>query len=191
MNSERFHDALRFAADLHSTQFRNGTEIPYLSHLLAVAGLVMEAGGSEDEVIAALLHDAVEDQGGMPVHDEIMHRYGRNVADIVMGCTDDTPLPGEKKAPWMARKKTYIAHVRTATRSVRLVSNADKLHNARSIQTDLDEIGEQVWERFNASPDQVAWYYRSLADEFLRDPASPRLARDLDAVVRAIEKAIG
>ncbi len=187
MNSDRFHDALKYAAELHNTQFRKGTQIPYFSHLMAVASLVMEAGGTEDEAIAALLHDAVEDQGGEPVLTAIREKYGQNVADIVEGCTDDAPPPGVAKAPWRERKEKYISHVRTATRSVRLVSNADKLHNARSIQTDIAEIGGRVWKRFNATPNEIVWYYRSLADEFLRDPPSQRLANELDLSVCFLE----
>lgn len=194
--SERFHDALAYAARLHAHQTRKATDIPYVSHLLAVAGIAIEHGADEDEAIAALLHDAVEDQGGEPTQVEIERRYGKKVADIVIGCsdTDETPKP-----PWRERKEEYIKHLLTATPSVRLVSASDKLHNARAILADYRTHGEELWGRFNAGGrGQVLWYYRSLVNAF-RNPAAPRfesvakaqrfdaLVREIDHVVAAIE----
>jgi (p)ppGpp synthase/HD superfamily hydrolase len=129
-SSERFRSALDYATTLHATQYRKGTDIPYISHLYSVAALVMEAEGTEDEVIGALLHDAAEDQGGQEVLDTIRDRFGNKAADIVAGCTDDMPGKGEAKKPWWERKQAYIAHLQDSSHSVRLVSNADKLHNA-------------------------------------------------------------
>ncbi|HEB57737.1 MAG TPA: HD domain-containing protein [Gammaproteobacteria bacterium] len=181
--SERFDEALLLAADLHRTQTRKGSEVPYLDHLLGVASLVIEHGGDEDEVIAALLHDAVEDQGGEPTLARIREAFGDRVADIVAGCTDAVTKP---KPPWRARKEAYIAHVREAMPSVRFVSNADKLHNARAILNDYREHGEQLWQRFSTDMSGILWYYRSLADVF-NETNDNALSRELDRVVGEIE----
>src|SRR3712207_460221 len=133
---EKFEEALTYAARLHRTQMRKGTNVPYVTHLLAVAAIVGENGGTEDEVIAALLHDAVEDQGGAATREEIRKRFGDTVATIVDGTSDTDVIP---KPPWQERKRNYVAHVSGASKSVRLVSAADKLHNARSILR--DQIG--------------------------------------------------
>src|SRR5947209_2209991 len=125
----RFEDALVFATQLHAGQRRKGSATPYVAHLLAVAAIVLENEGNEDEAIAALLHDAIEDQGGAPTREMIRERFGNRVVEIVDGCTDAEVIP---KPPWRARKEAYIAHLRGATPSVRLVSAADKLHNARA-----------------------------------------------------------
>lgn len=188
-SSERFHAALIYTAKLHAKQYRKDTDIPYISHLYSVACLVMEAGGNEDEVIGALLHDAAEDQGGISQLNEIRAQFGDAAADIVAGCTDDMPAAGETKRPWKARKEAYLEHLSTAPDSVLLVSNADKLHNARSILTDLQEIGEVIWDRFTASREETLWYYRSLAEAFLQHSPHKRLANELDRVVAAMEAA--
>jgi (p)ppGpp synthase/HD superfamily hydrolase len=185
---KRFSDALSLATELHAEQTRKGTDIPYISHLIAVASLVMEAGGNEDEYIAALLHDAVEDQGGTSTLRKITELFGKEVADIVMGCTDDMPEIGQEKRPWMDRKTAYIEHLKTASMSIRLVSNADKLHNARAILSDYNEIGEDIWKRFSQPKDKTLWYYRALADEFARNPASTRLSKELNTVVSILER---
>ena len=172
--TERFSSALQDAAQLHQGQKRKGTEIPYVSHVLAVAALVLEAGGDEEEAIAALLHDAVEDCGGQPVLDEIRTRFGDRVASIVDGCTDAYASP---KPPWKKRKEEYLEHLEHADGSTLLVSNADKLHNARAILSDYREVGEVLWERFNASREETLWYYRELAVVFARRrPSSLSLA---------------
>ncbi len=163
--SERFEQAFQFAFELHRNQLRKGSQVPYLAHLMAVASLVLEDGGSEDEAIAALLHDAPEDQGGRPVLDEICRRFGENVAQIVDGCTDTYETP---KPAWRERKERYLTHLRHAAADVRRVSLADKIHNARSILTDLRRDGDVVWERFNGGKEGTIWYYRALVD-VLRD----------------------
>lgn len=183
--TDRFVAALNYATHLHRSQFRKGERVPYISHLYAVAGLVMEAGGSEDEVIGALLHDAVEDQGGLPRLEEIRQQFGDQVAEIVDGCTDAYEEP---KPLWRPRKEAYVAHITAASDSVRLVSNADKLHNARSILADFREVGEAIWDRFSASRDETLWYYRSLADLFSQCPANSFLARELDRTVTLLEE---
>ncbi len=158
----RLSEAATFALSIHATQTRKGTSIPYISHLLGVAGLVLEHGGDEDQAIAGLLHDAIEDQG---VHQEavIQAKFGSRVAAIVRGCTDADTVP---KPPWRARKEAYIAHLEHAGADVLLVSCADKLHNARAICTDLRTIGVAVFDRFNAGREGTLWYYGALAVAF-------------------------
>jgi (p)ppGpp synthase/HD superfamily hydrolase len=182
--SPRFEEALIFAAQLHAHQTRKGTDIPYIAHLLAVTGLVLENEGSEDEAIAALLHDAVEDQGGAATREEIRRRFGATVAEIVDGCTDSDVNP---KPPWRRRKEGYVARLRAASPSVRLVSAADKLHNARTILADFRASGEPVWERFTGGRDGTLWYYRALTDAFRAGASSP-LVEELDRVVTEIEQ---
>jgi GTP pyrophosphokinase len=158
----RFEDALVFATKLHSAQTRKGSQTPYIAHLLGVTAIVLESGGNEDTAIAALLHDAVEDQGGLDTLEEIRRRYGDKVASIVDSCSDTYTLP---KPPWRERKEMYLAHLPGATPEARLVSLADKLYNARSILRDLRE-GENIWEKFRGGKDGTLWYYRSLVDIF-------------------------
>src|SRR4051812_11562858 len=162
---ERFANALTIATELHIDQARKGTRVPYIAHLLAVCSLVLEDGGDEDEAIAALLHDAVEDQGGQPTLDRIRAAFGEHVAGIVEACSDATVQP---KPPWHERKRAYLAHLETADRSALRVSCADKLHNARAIHRDYTEIGDDLWTRFNAGRADTLWYYRSLSEIFAR-----------------------
>ena len=128
--SSKFDQALQYAAAIHREQIRKGTEIPYLAHLLGVASIALEHGASEDEAIGALLHDAAEDAGGLARIEDIRRNFGDAVAAIVEGCTDSVVVP---KPPWRKRKEDYIAHLPSASPSVRLVSASDKLHNARAI----------------------------------------------------------
>jgi (p)ppGpp synthase/HD superfamily hydrolase len=181
---DRFTEALTYTTELHARQRRKGTDVPYIAHLLGVAAIVLEDGGDEDEAIAALLHDAVEDQGGLPTLAIIGERFGARVADIVRGCTDaDTHL----KPPWRERKEAYIAHVRYASPSVRRVSLADKLHNARAILHDQRQIGDAIFDRFAGGKAGTIWYYRTLAHVFT-DTASGPNAAELDRVVTEIER---
>lgn len=182
--STRFTDALTFASDLHRDQMRKGTSIPYVSHLLAVASLALEHGANEDEAIAGLLHDAIEDQGGAPTREEIRRRFGDVVTAIVDGCTDAEVVP---KPPWRERKEQYIAHVRSASPSVRLISSCDKLHNARSIVADLRRQGETLWPRFTGGKEGTLWYYRALVDAF-RDAGGTPVLEELERVVRDMEQ---
>lgn len=184
MLTERYAEALRLAWLLHNGQLRKGTKIPYVSHLIAVSSISLEHGANEDEAIAALLHDAVEDAGGKPTLDMIRRRFGATVADIVDGCTDTDVEP---KPPWRARKEAYIAHLATASASVRLVSSSDKLHNARSILSDLHVHGPDLWDRFTAPMEGTLWYYRSLVHAFASHGRSS-LVNELDRTVRAIEE---
>jgi (p)ppGpp synthase/HD superfamily hydrolase len=188
--SSRMSDAFAFAADLHHSQTRKGTAVPYLSHLMAVAALVLEHGGNEDEAIAALLHDALEDQsdhfpGGITaLRQEIDRRFGPTVTAIVEACTDACSHP---KPPWRPRKEAYIAHLATAPVSVLRVSAADKLHNARCILSDYRILGDGLWDRFNADRDQILWYYRALIEVFQDRPAPPGLLIELERTVAELE----
>ena len=182
--SDRFTVALTLACELHREQARKGTQIPYVCHLLGVASIALEHGASEDEAIAAVLHDAVEDQGGVETAGRIREKFGELVTAIVLGCTDADVLP---KPPWRERKEKYIAHVRTATPSVRLVSASDKLHNARAILADYREVGDALWPRFSGGKDGTLWYYRSLVDAFASHGPS-RLVAELERVVSELEK---
>ena len=161
----RFDDAFLYAHGLHRRQLRKGASIPYIAHLIAVAALVIEAGGDEDQAIAALLHDAPEDQGGLPTLHEIERRFGADVAAIVADCTDAWTEP---KPEWRERKEAYLAKLpEKPTRSL-LVSLADKTHNAETILTDYRALGDAVWPRFNGGADGTRWYYGALADFFSR-----------------------
>jgi GTP pyrophosphokinase len=182
--SKRFTEALVFAAQLHATQVRKGSRVPYIAHLLAVASLALEYGANETEAVAALLHDAVEDQGGQVVAAQIRQRFGEEVADIVLACSDTDVIP---KPPWRERKEAYVAHVRTASSSVKLVSAADKLHNARAILMDYRVLGESLWERFRGGKDGTLWYYRALV-EALRDERIKDLVAELARVVTEMER---
>lgn len=157
----RFSGAASFAVELHGEQVRKGSGIPYASHLLTVAALVIENGGDEDETIAALLHDAVEDQGGKPMLERIRARYGGKVAHIVKACTDADETP---KPPWRKRKERYISSLKCKDEPALLVSLADKVHNARAILADYREVGEALWDRFRGKRNGTLWYYRALAD---------------------------
>jgi (p)ppGpp synthase/HD superfamily hydrolase len=157
--SPKFEEALQYAVVVNAGQLRKGTDILYLSHLLGVASIALENGADEIESIGVLLHDAGEDAGGKGRISDIRMRFGDSVADIVEGCTDAVTIP---KPMWRKRKEDYIAHIEVAGPSVRLVSASDKLHNSRSILSDLRVHGEDLWSRFTAGKDGTLWYYRSL-----------------------------
>ncbi|MGV0852644.1 HD domain-containing protein [Mycolicibacterium phlei] len=184
----RFQAALSYAAELHRAQTRKASGVPYIGHLLSVAGLVIEDGGTEDEAIAALLHDAAEDQGGEATLAEIADCFGQAVADIVEECSDTVITP---KPPWRQRKEDYIAHLETVSDSTIRVSMADKLDNARAILRDLRREGPSVWQRFNTSdPHDHLWYYRALLDVY-RKRSSSWLVGELGRVVTELADAIG
>ena len=176
----RFDQALAYAAEVHRKQFRKGTTIPYLSHLLAVCGLVLEDGGDEDEAIAALLHDAPEDQGGRERLAEIRARFGGRVATIVEACSDTFETD---KEDWRVRKERYLDHLRVETdQGVLRVSLADKLANARSLLRDQLQQGDTHWDRFHAPRHDQRWYYTSLATVF-EERANGPMARELNDTV--------
>jgi (p)ppGpp synthase/HD superfamily hydrolase len=183
----RFLGAFSFAAEKHSGQVRKASTIPYVTHLIGVASLVLEAGGDEDLAIAALLHDVVEDCGGAPMLKEVRRLFGSRVAKVVDGCTDADTYP---KPPWRERKEKYIQRLKKENADTRLVSAADKLNNVRSILSDYRAIGESVWSRFSGGRDGTLWYYRTLRDEFLRSKTN-RITRDLELAVKELESLAG
>ena len=179
--TDRFTRAVDYARIAHAAQVRKGTNIPYITHLLSVASLVIEFGGTEDQAIAGLLHDTIEDCG--EAHEAMIRaQFGDGVADIVRACTDGT-AEGKashtdaeaKRRDWMERKRAYLAHLADASAEVLLVSACDKLHNARAILADLEDptVGARVFDRFTGKRDGTLWYYTSLADTFAKRNASP------------------
>ena len=192
---KRFVQAFGDAAALHSMQKRKGSDIPYISHLMAVCSMVLEQGGDEDQAIAALLHDAVEDQGGQPTLRVIRRRFGEHVARLVEACTDADTDP---KPPWRRRKEKYLRHLRSAPPEVMPIVLADKIHNARCILRDYRLLGGKVWKRFKGGKEGTLWYYRELAatlDKIDSGWAAQELSRivsELDnASVMSREKARG
>ena len=184
----KFDEALIYASHVHAAQRRKGTKIPYITHLLAVASIVGENGGTVDEVVAALLHDAPEDQGGKERLDDIRARFGDEVAGIVEACSDTFETP---KPPWAERKEAYIARMREESGSTRLVSAADKLHNARSILSHYRTLGEDLWERFTGNKDGTLWYYRDLVKAFRETGTSPAVVEELDRTVTELDHLAG
>jgi (p)ppGpp synthase/HD superfamily hydrolase len=165
--TDKFETALVYATRLHSNQTRKISGVPYVAHLLSVAALVLEAGGTEEETIAGLLHDAVEDQGGSQTREEIRQIFGDEVVKIIDGCTESDIYP---KPPWQERKQKYLENLRHASASVRRVSLADKLHNARSLLADCRQNGDsasttkgdRIWSEFKAGKAGTLWFYQEL-----------------------------
>ena len=185
MLTDRIAQALAMAVLAHDGQTRKGTAIPYIAHPMAVASIALEHGADEEQAMAALLHDAVED-GGAHYAQRIREVFGQRVADIVLGCTDGVPDAAGHKPPWQERKLRYIAHLQQASDDVLLVSGSDKLHNARAIVEDLLRIGPAVFERFTASKEETLWYYESLAKVFT-ERGTP-MARALQNKVRRMRE---
>ncbi len=184
--TQRFTHAIDYARKLH-TEYRKGTAIPYMAHLIGVAALVMgEAGGpvpvTEDMVIAALLHDAVEDHGGTPRLREIEERFGPNVARMVAALSDTFAEDHDKKEGWEDRKNNYLARLRDEPDDVLLISAADKLYNAKAILDDYKEIGPKVFDRFKRGPKEQLWYFDELLKVFHAHPTN-RIVNDLESVV--------
>ncbi|MGB3508986.1 MAG: HD domain-containing protein [Microcoleaceae cyanobacterium] len=182
--SNRFEQALILATQLHANQVRKGGDVPYISHLLSVAALVLEDGGDENEAIAALLHDAVEDQGGEKTRELIRQQFGERVVSIVDSCTESETIP---KPPWQERKLRYLEKMRGASTSVLRVSMADKLHNARSTLADFYREGDTVWHKFKGGKKGSLWFYRSLLDIYQQD-TSNFLKTELERVVCELER---
>ena len=187
--TQRFSEAVDYARDAHGSQVRKGSNIPYLYHLLAVSSLVLEYGGNEDQAIAGLLHDVLEDCGDHHA-DEIAQRFGPAVLAIVHDCTDGTAdqkaaavTPDAKRADWWQRKLAYMAHLRKEDKTSLLVSGCDKLHNALAILADLENpaVGQAVFDRFTGGRDGTLRYYASIA-ALLHDRKAP-MARRFGAVV--------
>ena len=191
MLTERYEQALVFVNKLHSKQFRKGTTIPYMSHLIGVSSLVLEDGGCEDEAIGALLHDTIEDcsdeypGGVMVLRRDIGKQFGDTVLQIVEHCTDADEIP---KPPWHSRKQTYIDSIAKKPDNALRVSCADKLHNARAILVDYREHGEALWDRFKGGRDSL-WYYSSLVSAFKETGrVSDSLLGELDRTVRELHR---
>lgn len=187
--SDRFGDAFEYANVVHRNQRRKGTEIPYLSHLLGVASLVLEYGGDEDEAIAALLHDAAEDHGGHRELEQIRHRFGQRIADIVEGCSDSIARHPAEKEEWHPRKERYQGRLRKTTdASILLVSACDKLHNARATLSDRQRVGPSVWDRFETGRAGLLWNYESLLAIYSEaaDPRVRAVAAELRPIVSAL-----
>jgi (p)ppGpp synthase/HD superfamily hydrolase len=191
--TERFSAAVEYVRQLH-TEFRKGTDVPYMAHLLGVAALVMaEAGGriqvTEDMVIAALLHDAVEDHGGMPRLLDIEQRFGENVARMVAGLSDTFAGDHNAKEGWEERKSAYLERLRGESDDVLLISAADKLYNAKSILDDYRLIGDAVWERFKRGADKQLEYFRALLAVFRAHPGN-KIVDDFERVVRELSELV-
>jgi len=184
----RLHEALDYAAEAHNGQLRKGTPNPYLGHLIGVCSLVLDYGGDEDQAIAGLLHDVIEDCG--PEHaDRLRTLFGARVAEIVEGCTDGVPDEAGEKPPWRERKEAYLSHLADAHPDTLLVSACDKLHNARSIIADVRANGPEVFSRFTAGREGTLWYYRRLAETFAeRLGAQHPLAMELTASADAMSR---
>lgn len=184
MLTTRFSQALALSVQAHAGQFRKGTQVPYVAHPLGVASLALDFGADEDQAIAALLHDVLED-GGPHYEEPIRQQFGHWVLALVQGCTDGVADANGRKADWGERKRAYLSHLEAASDDVLLVSGSDKLHNARAILSDLQALGPAVFDRFAAGREGTLWYYRSLAGVFARR-GSP-VAGSLEAVVGQIE----
>ena len=186
MLTNRFASALVYTHELHINQVRKGSNVPYISHLLSVAALVLEDGGDEDGAIAALLHDAVEDCGGTPILTEIRARFGERVAHLVAHCTESETFP---KPPWKARKQRYLEQLKTGDASVYRIAIADKLHNARSTLKDYRCQGDAVWQKFKGGKAGTLWFYRSILE--IQPPiyrgnhraGAPQLTEELQRIV--------
>ena len=187
MMSERFVGAVEFANELHGDQFRKGTTVPYISHLLVVSGIVLQHGGGEDEAIAAFLHDTVEDCGGKPVLERIRQHFGEKIADLVDGCSETDIQP---KPPWFERKKGYIESIRSASPSVRLISCADKIHNASSIISEYRQVGEKVWDRFKANKTETLWFYSCLIAAMQASGENRPILNELILVVNELKELV-
>jgi (p)ppGpp synthase/HD superfamily hydrolase len=183
----RFDEAFRYAHDVHGAQTRKGTASPYISHLMGVSSIVLDDGGNEDEAIAALLHDAAEDHGGRERLEDIRVRFGDAVAKIVEDCTDSWEVP---RPPWRERKRAYVDDARHLPGPSLRVSAADKVHNAYAILRDLRNVGEAVWSRFSATPDDVMAYYEGLVRAY-REAEGGRLVDELDRIIRGIRREMG
>jgi (p)ppGpp synthase/HD superfamily hydrolase len=186
----RYTEAVAYATAVHATQVRKGTDIPYLAHLLGVSSLVLEAGGTEVQAIAALLHDAVEDAGGIPRLNDIRARFGPEVAAVVEACSDSTDAAWKRTVPYLDRKNAYLDHLEAASRDALLVSVADKVHNARAIATDIQVHGASTLRRFNGSPHQLLHYYLRFLDIATRRGVTAVLTRPLSEAVEVLEQAV-
>lgn len=190
-STDRISAAFALAALVHEKQTRKSTDIPYISHPMAVAAQVAVWGGSEDQFIAALLHDVVED-GGAQYKPVIEEHFGKHVLDLVMACSDAAPQRGQPKGAWIERKEKHIANLRSAADEVLLISAADKWHNLASILADAKQLGEMVFDRFirqdferTDKKKMVLWYYKEIISVYRerKMAAAPELDSLLDEIV--------
>lgn len=179
----RLIEALRYADECHRGQVRKGTDIPYFCHPLGVASLVLEGGGDEDDVIAALLHDVVEDSGGSARLVEIQSTFGKAIADVVEECSDTNLVP---KPPWRERKLAFLNRVPQLSESARRIVTADKLHNVRSILVERRDVGPALWEKFSGKREGTLWYYQQIVERLKRSGREPQL-RELEDLVARME----
>lgn len=191
----RFSDAFKYAAQEHRCQLRKGTNIPYISHQMSVSALIWENGGDEDQAIAGLLHDVIEDAdppSAVPrIRKEILEKFGQRVLDLVEGCTDGEQDVAGKKAPWRERKENYLALLQHEPEELLIASCCDKLHNARAILTDLITHGESLFNRFTGKKEGTLWYYRQLIKIYQAKLPEVVAVRELTSVVDAIESLSG
>lgn len=183
----QYYRAFEYANTWHRGQARKGTTLPYILHPMGVASLVLEAGGDEEQAIAALLHDVPEDCGGEERLAEILEMFGPRVEAIVRGCSDSLVAVREDKAPWRERKQAHIDHIATADMDTLIVTAADKTHNGRAIATDLQTIGNKVWDRFNAGREDVIWYYSSFYNELVKRGVTPALLNPLRTAIEIMK----
>lgn len=185
--SIQYYRAFEYANQWHRGQARKSTTLPYILHPMGVASLVLEAGGDEELAIAALLHDVPEDCGGEARLVEILEMFGPRVEHIVRGCSDSLVAEREDKAPWRERKQAHIDHVANADMDTLIVTAADKTHNGRAIATDLQSIGDKVWDRFNASRDDIIWYYSTFYDALVEREVTPALLNPLRMAIEIMK----
>jgi (p)ppGpp synthase/HD superfamily hydrolase len=186
--SDKYVDALAYSFALHRAQVRKGSNVPYFAHLIGVSSLVLEHGGDETAAIAALLHDAAEDQGGREILVQVEQRFGPEVSAIVEACSDSLE---SFKPPWKERKSKYVEHLHLASPEAQLVSACDKLYNARAILSDYRELGESIWTRFTGGREGVLWYYEALANAFtIENPAVDELRRTVERLRAAVAGSI-
>jgi (p)ppGpp synthase/HD superfamily hydrolase len=183
--TERFREAVAYSFELHGEQSRKLGGGPYVEHLLEVCALVLEDGGDEDEAIAALLHDALEDQPEKTSPREIEQRFGERVLAIVQACSDTQPgYRGGEKPAWRVRKESYLVHLRCEGSRVAL---ADKLHNARSMLAELRARGDVAWSEFNAGREEQLWFYRCVVEAFRENGTGGPMLDELDRTVTELE----
>ncbi len=188
----RFEEALLFAVQIHGQDVRKGSPVPYVSHLFSVCALVLEDGGDEDEAIAALLHDSLEDHPETVTRADLEHRFGSRVADLVELCSDTPPdYKGGPKPPWAERKSAYVKRIGSEGYPLCRIALADKLHNTRALLMDYRRFGDAIWPRFKAGKDDQVKYHRALVEAFRGARAPDHLVRELDSLVRELERSEG
>jgi len=182
--SQKYFEAVHYASLAHAGSVRKDTLIPYICHPIAVSAYVLEAGGDEDQAIGGLLHDVAEDCGGEPRIHDIESKFNERVAAIVRGCSDSLEVDPSKKVDWRIRKEQHLAKLVDASDDILIVTAADKLHNARAIATDFQNIGAEIWGRFNAEEAEVHWYYEEVFKILEKRKVSVQLLRPLEVAIR-------